>query len=56
MGRIRVRVVVCYLGEDDVIAEVRDLHELVIKYLVLASLTGDVVLLVLQALEHKAAA
>ena len=44
---VRLDVIAACLGEDDVIAEVSHLHELVVEDLVLAGLAGDVVLLLL---------
>ena len=44
---VRLNIIAACLGEDDVIAEVGHLHELVVEDLVLAGLAGDVVLLLL---------
>mmetsp|Transcript_2425 Transcript_2425/g.6175 ORF Transcript_2425/g.6175 Transcript_2425/m.6175 type:complete len:743 (-) Transcript_2425:468-2696(-) len=53
---VLLHIIAAGLSQDDVVAEVSDLHELIVEHLVLAGLTSDVVLLLLQALQHQATA
>ena len=52
---VGVNICSASLGQDDVVSEVSDLHLLEVKDLLLAVFAGDLLKLVAQALQHRAA-